>query len=68
LCPATPEACVQRQQTATLTRKLALLRAHGLFVPVPKTHGDRLGAQGQRVSTALWAADEADVNRRANAA
>jgi hypothetical protein len=63
LCPATTDARVQRQQAAALTRKLALLRAHGLIVKVHKTHRYRLSAEGQRVTTALLAAYEADVSR-----
>ena len=67
LCPATTEARVRRQQAAAMTRKLALLRAHGLIVKVQKTHRYRLSAQGQRVTTALLAAYEADVTRLASA-
>jgi hypothetical protein len=68
LCPATGEARVRRQQAAAMTRKLALLRAHGLIVKVPKTHRYRLSAEGQRVTTALLAAHEADVSRLSAAA
>jgi len=67
LCPATTDARVQRQQAAAMTRQLALLRAHGLIVKVQKTHRYRLSAEGQRVTTALLAAYEADVNRLASA-
>jgi hypothetical protein len=56
LCPATTAARVQRQQAAALTRKLALLRAHGLISKVQTTHRYRLSALGQRVTTALRAA------------
>jgi hypothetical protein len=68
LCPATTDVRVQRQQAAAMTRRLALLRAHGLIVKVQKTHRYRLSAWGQRVTTALVAAYEADVNRLASAA
>jgi hypothetical protein len=68
LYPATPDNRLQRQQSAALTRKLALLRAHGLIVKVHKTHRYRLSAEGQRVITALLAAYEADVNRLSSAA
>jgi len=68
LCPATWEKRVQRQQAAAMTRKLALLRAHGLIVKVQKTHRYRLSAEGQRVTTALLAAYEADVSRLTGAA
>jgi hypothetical protein len=68
LCPATMKVRVQRQQAAAMTRKLALLRAHGLIVKVQKTHRYRLSALGQRLTTALLAAYEADVNRLLDAA
>jgi len=68
LCPVTTDQRVQRQQAAAMTRKLALLRAHGLIVKVHKTHRYRLSAEGQRVTTALRAAYEADVNRLVGAA
>jgi hypothetical protein len=67
LCPATTERRVQRQQAAAMTRKLALLRAHGLIVKVQKTHRYRLSAEGQRVIAALVAAYEADVSRLSSA-
>jgi hypothetical protein len=68
LCPPTTEARVQRQQAAAVTRKLALLRAHGLIVRVQKTHRYRLSADGQRITTAIVAAYEADVTRLTSAA
>jgi hypothetical protein len=68
LCPATTDARVRRRQAAAVTRRLALLRAHGLIVKVQKTHRYRLSAEGQRVSTALLAAYEADVSRLTGAA
>ena len=68
LCPATSEKRVQRQQAAAMTRKLALLRAHGLIVKVQKTHRYRLSGLGQRRTTALVAAYEADVKRLTDAA
>ena len=57
----------QRKQAAAVTRKLALLKAHGLIVKVPKTHRYRLSAAGKRVTTALLTAYKADVNRLAKA-
>jgi hypothetical protein len=68
LYPATTDPRVRRQQAAAMTRKLALLRAHGLIVKVQKTHRYRLSAEGQRVTTALRAAYEADVSRLTGAA
>ena len=67
LCPATTEAREQRRQAAALTRKLALLRAHGWIVKIQKRHRYRLSAAGQRVTTALLAAYAADVQRLADA-
>jgi hypothetical protein len=63
LYPATTEPGLQRQQAAAVTRKLALLRAHALIVKIQKTHRYRLSAAGQRVTTALLAAYQADVKR-----
>ena len=68
LCPATPDRQVQRRQAATMTRRLALLRAHGLIVKVQKTHRYRLSADGQRITTALLAAYQADIKRLTDAA
>jgi hypothetical protein len=67
LCPATRDAWEQRRQAAAMTRKLALLRAHGLIVKIQKTHRYRLSAEGQRVTTALLAAYQADAERLASA-
>jgi hypothetical protein len=41
LCRPTPDKLEQRRQASWITRQLALLRAHGLIVKVPKTHRDR---------------------------
>jgi hypothetical protein len=68
LYPATTDPRVQRQQAAAMTRRLALLRTHGLIVKVQKTHRYRLSAEGQRVTTALLAAYQADVTRLTEAA
>jgi hypothetical protein len=57
-----------RRQAASVTRQLALLRAHGLLVKVQKTHRYQLSAQGRRVTTALLTAYVADVNKLAEAA
>ena len=58
----------QRRQAAAITRKLALLKAHGLIVKVQKTHRYQLSAAGKRITTALTVAYQADVTRLANAA
>ena len=64
----TTEKQEQRRQAAAITRKLALLKAHGLIVKVQKTHRYRLSAAGKRITTALLAAYKADVNRLTDAA
>jgi hypothetical protein len=53
----------RRQQAAAVTRKLAILRAHGLIVKVANTHRYHLSASGRRIVTALLAAHAADANR-----
>jgi hypothetical protein len=53
----------RRRQSAAVTRRLALLRAHGLIVRVPKTHRYHLSAAGRRIVTALLAAYATDINR-----
>lgn len=52
----------RRRQAATVTRQLALLRAHGVIVKVAKTHRYHLSASGRRIVTALLAAHTSDVN------
>jgi protein required for attachment to host cells len=51
----------RRQQSARITRLLALLKAHGLIWKVPKTHRYQLTAQGRRIVTALLSAHSANV-------
>jgi hypothetical protein len=67
LYATTADAQEQRRQAAAITRKLALLRAHGLIIKVQKTHRYQLSAAGKRITTALVAAYEADVKRLAEA-
>jgi hypothetical protein len=68
LYPPTKDPRDQRQQSSAITRKLALLKAHGLIVKVQKTHRYQLSAAGKRIATALSTAYHADVNRLSNAA
>ena len=58
-----PNPDEQRRQSAAVTRHLAMLRAHGVLVRVPKTHRYHLSASGRRIVTALVAAEASDVNR-----
>jgi len=46
----------KRYQSGTVTRKIRLLRAHGLIPKVPKTHRYHLTASGSRAITAVIAA------------
>jgi len=46
----------KRRQSSAITRKLRLLRAHGLIKKVPKTHRYHLTASGSKSITAIIAA------------
>ena len=65
---ATADATQQRRQSAAVTRKLRLLRAHGLIIKVHKTHRYQVSAHGRLILTALLSAHAADANRLAAAA
>jgi hypothetical protein len=58
----------ERRQAAQISRKLALLRAHGLIVKVQKTHRYQVSVPGRRISSALLAANAADIGKLAAAA
>lgn len=58
----------RRRQAAAITRRLALLRAHGLIVKVHKTHRYHLSASGKRIAAALLAAHAANTARLTAAA
>lgn len=58
----------RRKQAAAVTRKLRLLRAHGLIIKVQKTHRYQVSAEGRRILTALLNAHAADATRLAAAA
>ena len=59
----TTNAKHQRRQAAAITRRLALLRAHGILKKIPRTHRYHLTQTGQRIVTALLAARHADVQQ-----
>jgi hypothetical protein len=59
----TKSAKEQRRRSAAITRKLALLRAHGLIKKVPTTHRYHLTDHGRRIVTALLIALKADVDQ-----
>jgi DNA-binding IclR family transcriptional regulator len=50
-----------RRQASAVTRKLSLLRAHGLIRKVPKTHRYMLTPRGQLAIAALSAARQANT-------
>lgn len=58
----------ERRQAAAITRKLAILRAHGLIVRVQTTHRYQISASGRRILTALLSAHAADATKLATAA
>jgi hypothetical protein len=57
-----------RRQSAAITRKLRLLRAHGLIQKVQKTHRYVLTREGTQAITALLTARAADTAKLASAA
>lgn len=57
------DAAERRRQSAAVTRRLALLRAHGVIVKVTKTHRYHLSASGRRIVTALLTANASNVNQ-----
>jgi hypothetical protein len=53
----------QRRCAAKVTRKVVLLRSHGLLRKVSGTHRYQLTGKGRRIVTALLAARQADVDQ-----
>lgn len=64
----TADPAEQRRQSAAVTRKLRLLRAHGIISKIQKTHRYQISAQGRRMVTALLSAHAADADRLTAAA
>jgi hypothetical protein len=50
-----------RRQSAAVTRKLRLLRAHGLIHKVPKTHRYQISARGRTIIATVMAARQANA-------
>lgn len=63
LFPTPKDEKEQRSQAAKITRRLALLRAHGLLQKVSHTQRWQLTDKGRRVFTALLAARQADTEK-----
>jgi len=58
----------RRRQSGAVTRKIRLLRAHGLIHKLPHTHRYQVSPAGRRAITALLMAREADTSKLSNAA
>ena len=63
--PGTPakDATEARRQSSAVTRKVRLLRAHGLVNKVPRTHRYVLSDKGRRSITAILAARTANASK-----
>jgi hypothetical protein len=58
----------QRRQSASVSRKVRMLRAHGLVRKIPARHRYQLSASGRTIINALLAARQADTALLAKAA
>jgi hypothetical protein len=61
LYPPTRDPKLQRRRSAAITRKLALLRTHGLVRKIPSTHRYQLTTKGHRAINALITARDTIV-------
>ncbi len=68
LHPAGDDPAEKRRRSGQITRKLRMLRAHGLIHKVPHTHRYLVSEKGRQVIGALHAAREADIHKLAQAA
>ncbi len=59
--PASPQE--QRRQAARISRRLALLRAHGILKKVPHSHRYHLTQRGRVIVTALLTARKASIQQ-----
>lgn len=59
----TTDARLRRRQAAQITRRLALLHAHGLISKVSRTHRWQVTPKGRRLITALLAARSASTEQ-----
>jgi hypothetical protein len=57
------DARCARRQSAAMSRRLRLLRAHGLIRKIPRTHRYTLSEHGHNLVTALVAAQQADTQK-----
>jgi hypothetical protein len=61
-------AAEQRRRSGQITRRLRMLRAHGLINKVPHTHRYVVSEKGRQIIAALHAACEANIQTLAKAA
>ena len=62
------DPAIKRKRSGQVTRKLRLLRAHGLIQKVPHTHRYLVSSKGRQVIVAIHAAAEADIQKLTAAA
>ena len=58
----------RRRRSGQITRRIRMLRAHGLIHKIPHTHRYMVSAKGRQVTAALHAAREADIKKLTRAA
>jgi hypothetical protein len=58
----------RRRRSGQITRRIRMLRAHGLIHKVPHTHRYMVSDKGRQVTAALHAAREADIGKLTKAA
>ena len=59
----TEDALARRRQSGRVSRKLAMLRAHGLIKKIPRTHRYLLTETGVKAITAILSARQASVSQ-----
>src|SRR5665213_2116985 len=65
---ATDDPAEQKKRSGQITRKLRMLRAHGLIQKLPHTHRYMMSDKGRQVTAALHAAREANIEKLSQAA
>jgi hypothetical protein len=65
---ASTDSAENRRRSAAVTRKLRMLRAHGLIQKVPKSHRYQVSERGRTIIAALLAARHADTAKLTAAA
>ena len=59
----TSDKVIARRLSGCVTRRIQLLRAHGLVKKVPRTTRYQLTSKGSKLTTAVLAASSADIER-----